>query len=135
MNHRLHGRGGWSVLIVALLCGSGAALAQGRLAPPAFVTCDRNALTSFKGRVVGLERGDRTTKLRMDTDDGTHERFTLRHARGEAFRLMYRGGQPFREADWSQVATAGGVKPGARATVWVCTGAANPTIDWEIPPE
>jgi hypothetical protein len=120
-------------LLVGSPWASPPVFAQGRLRPPTFVTCDRNALTSFTGRVTELKRGDRTTELRIATDDDTRESLTLRHLKGEANRLMYRGGRPFTEADWSQVATPDGVKPGVRATAWVCSGDANPIIDWEIP--
>jgi hypothetical protein len=116
---------------VLVLAGAAWASAQGRLRPPAFVTCDRNHLTAFTGRVTRLQRADETTSLKMETDDATHESFTLHHARGEAQRGFFFGGKPFTEADWSEIATADGVKPGARATVWVCQDQPNPIVDWE----
>ena len=66
------------------VASSGVAVAQGRLRPPAFVTCDRNHLTSFSGRVVSFDRDDDSTTLRMETDESTKEHFAIRHAGADA---------------------------------------------------
>ena len=57
---------------------------QGRLRPPAYVTCDRNRLTSYTGRVVSLERGHDRTIVRMETDESTREALVIRHPEGDA---------------------------------------------------
>jgi hypothetical protein len=107
--------------------------AQGRLRPPEFVTCDRNRLTSFTGRVVSLARASDTTTLRMETDESTKERFTLRHPGSDATAWFYLGGVPFTTADWTALLPAGRLRAGARATVWVCADEPNPRVDWEPP--
>ncbi len=109
------------------------ASAQGRLRPPAFVTCDRNHLTSFTGRVVSLERSSDTTTLRMETDENTKEVFTLRHAGADATAWFYLAGTPFTPADWATLLPGGTLRAGARATVWVCTDEPNPRVDWTLP--
>lgn len=121
-------------LLVALaLAGASAALvsAQGRLRPPEFVTCDRNHLTSFTGRVVFLARASDTTTLRMETDESTKERFTVRHPGADATAWFYQGGAPFAAADWAALLPAGRLRAGARATLWVCADEPNPRVDWE----
>ena len=42
-------------------------------------------------------------------------------------------GEPFVEADWAVILTAGRLRAGARATAWVCADETNPKIDWERP--
>lgn len=106
---------------------------EGRLRPPPFVTCDRNRLTSYTGRVVSLERGRDRTTLRIATDEDTRESLTLRHPGGDVLPSFRMGGEPFVEADWAQILTGGRLRPGARATAWVCADEANPKIDWERP--
>lgn len=106
-------------------------LAQARLRPPAFVTCDRNHLTSFTGRVVSLERDAAKTTLRMRTDWATDEPFVVAHPGGDATRWFFLDGQPFSPADWTALLPEGRLRDGARATVWVCDDQPNPTVNWE----
>jgi len=120
-------------LVLALLASSIAA-AQGRLRPPAFVTCDRNQLTSFTGRVTSLSRDAGTTRLVMDTDEATREQLTIRHPKGDATPWFYRAGQPFVQQDWAILLPGGKLRPDARATAWVCATETNPKIDWTLPP-
>jgi hypothetical protein len=121
------------LLLALVLAGEPAAIgsAQGRLRPPEFVTCDRNHLTSFSGRVVSLARASDTTTLRMETDESTKERFTLRHPGSEPTAWFYLGGVPFTAADWTALFPTGRLRAGARATVWVCADEPNPRVDWE----
>jgi len=119
-------------LVLALLTSSIVA-AQGRLRPPAFVTCDRNQLTSFTGRVVSLTRDADSTRLVMDTDEATRERITIRHPKGDATAWFYRAGHPFEPQDWAILLPAGRLRPDARATAWVCATETNPKIDWALP--
>ena len=95
------------------------------------MTCDRNQLTSFSGRVISLERASGSTKLRLASDEGTSERFTLKHPGSDASAWFYQGGVPFTAADWSALLPSGRLRPGARATVWVCANEPNPRVDWE----
>ena len=119
--------------LVLVLLASTALAAQGRLRPPSFVTCDRNQLTSFTGRVVSLSREADVTRLVMDTDDATRERLTIRHPKGDAAPWFYRAGQPFAARDWAVLLPGGTLRPDARATAWVCATEPNPRIDWVLP--
>ena len=107
----------------------------GRLRPPEALTCDRNKLTSFTGKVTQWSRDSSTAHLRMNTDADTREDFTVRFEKGmppEKWFLL--GGRVFRPEDWSQVELAQGrLRAEIQATVWVCEGGANPVIDWRIP--
>jgi hypothetical protein len=116
------------VLLATTLVG-----AQGRIAPPPFVTCDRNDLTSFTGRVVSLERTSASTTLRMETDENTKEAFTLRHPGADATAWFFLAGKSFTPADWAALLPGGRLRAGARATVWVCTDEPNPKVDWAPP--
>lgn len=111
-----------------------AASAQGRLRPPAFVTCDRNHLTSFTGRVIALSRGSGTTSLGLDTDERTREQFTLRHPGADASAWFYAAGRPFAPADWAALLPGGKLRVGTRATVWVCDNEANPRVEVTLSP-
>jgi hypothetical protein len=97
------------------------------------VSCDRNRLTSFTGRVAALERHRDFTVLRLETDESTRETLTLRHPDGNASAFFRMVGEPFAEADWEAILPSGRLRPGTRATAWVCAGEINPTIDWERP--
>ena len=119
-------------LVLALLAASAVA-AQGRLRPPAFVTCDRNQLTSFTGRVISLSRDADATRMVMDTDESTRETLTIRHPKGNPTAWFYRAGQPFVPQDWDVLLPGGRLRPDARATAWVCATETNPKIDWALP--
>ncbi len=106
---------------------------DGRLRPPGFVTCDRNHLTSYTGRVVSLDRSPDRTTLRIETDEATRESLVIRHPGGDVRRFFRMDGEPFAEADWTKILADGRLRPGARATAWVCTGQENPIVDWEHP--
>lgn len=123
------------VLVAASGCVAtpGIATAQGRLRPPAFVTCDRNHLTSYTGRVVSVERYHDSTTLRMETDENTSEHFTIRHDGADVTAWFFIGGRPFTPADWQILLPGGRLHAGARATVWVCADELNPKVDWEQP--
>ena len=119
-------------LVLALQVASAVA-AQGRLRPPAFVTCDRNQLTSFTGRVVSLSRDADATRMVMDTDESTQETLTIRHPKGNPAAWFYREGQPFVQQDWDVLLPGGRLRSDARATAWVCATETNPKIDWALP--
>ncbi len=106
---------------------------RGRLRPPAFVTCDPNRLTSYTGRVVSLDRSRDRTTVRIDTDESTRESLVIRHPGGGVLPFFRVGGEPFVEADWPQILSDERLRPGARATAWVCADRSNPIVDWERP--
>ena len=120
--------------LVLVLLASSIVAAQGRLRPPPFVTCDRNQLTSFTGRVVSLSRDADTTRLVMETDDSTREQITIRHPKGDPSAWFYRAGQPFAPQDWAVLLPGGRLRSDARATAWVCATETNPRIDWMLHP-
>jgi len=103
----------------------------GRLRPPDFVTCDRNHLTVFSGVVTAVVRGEGPTRLRLDSDEDTHEEFTLGEDPGR-FRVR---GKAFGEDGWQAVLQDGKAREGLRATVWVCDTEKTPLVDWEPPRE
>lgn len=123
------------MVLIALTGPSGEAV-QGRLRPPEAVTCDRNRLTAFSGTVAQWSRDDAGARLTLDTDAETRERFSLQFEKGRPpDRLFLLGGNAFRSEDWAKVEVSRGrVRPGMRATVWVCEGSANPIVDWRLPP-
>lgn len=104
---------------------------SGRLAPPAGVSCDRNKLTSYAGKVTKYRRQRGKTTLVMHTSADTIETVVVKHPRSsDPSRWYLIGGVPFTAADWNRIERRKGVlKPGTSAVAWVCTG--GPTIvDW-----
>jgi hypothetical protein len=123
----------YGLLVGALLAPDagarpGAAPARGRIAPPAQAACSSGSLTSYFGRVVGYKREASRTWLKIATDYGTVEVLTVPPG---AKHLLYRG-RAFGEGDWARIESKPGVlRPGTRATAWVCEGSAQaPLIDW-----
>jgi hypothetical protein len=53
--------------------------APGRVRPPDAVTCPRNNLTLYAGRVTALDRGTDVTTLTVATDWQTTERVSIPH--------------------------------------------------------
>lgn len=108
--------------------------ARQRLAPPESITCDRNALTVYSGRVTAYSRTRTRTTLTVATDWDTTERVTLRHLRGRkpSREFLYEG-RRFTAADWSRIeSTTGKLRAGVRANVWVCDDSrSNPIVDWQ----
>jgi hypothetical protein len=105
----------------------------GHLAPPPGVTCDRNHLTSWTGRVSDYQRDEQSIWIEISTDEHTVESTTIDH-RGfqDASTHFLLWGQPFRGSDWTAIeATPGILIDGMRATVWVCDDGKTPAvIDW-----
>jgi hypothetical protein len=107
-----------------LLTASIAPLVQGepgRVRPPASVTCPRNDLTVYTGRVTGLDRQKGATLLTIATDWKTTERVTIRHPESpdpDASFLLK--GKPFAKADWDVIAPKGTLGDAIRANAWVC---------------
>ena len=101
---------------------------RGRMAPPAQAACASGNLTSYFGRVVGYQRDAKRTWLKIATDYGTVEAVTVPAGTS---RFLFRG-QPFAAKDWARIEVKTGVlRPGTRATTWVCEGGTQaPLIDW-----
>lgn len=111
----------------------GQAPARERYRPPDKVTCPRNDLTSYQGRVIALDRRRGRTIIRLRTDWETTERVVLTHpdsADASAWFLLK--GQPFEPKDWSLIVTEKNqLRPGVRANAWVCRDGSNPIVDWQ----
>ena len=102
-----------------------------RLAPPAAVTCPRDHLTSYTGRVVSYRRTTEALVLTIRTDWDTTENVRLAPPRLDHLRV---GGAPFAAADWARIEPSPGhVRPDLRATAWVCDDGRPPVIDWQPP--
>jgi hypothetical protein len=103
-----------------------------RLRPPAGLKCDDNHLTSFTGKILYYQRRPGRISLRMRTDEATTESFTLRFPKtADASKWFLINSQPFQESDWTLVERARSrLRPGMRATVWVCDDGSTPIVDW-----
>jgi hypothetical protein len=112
---------------------------QGRLMPPATLSCDVNNTTSFTGRVLAYARSRKRIFLRLRTDEATTEQFTIGLSRNEAAsgKYLFRG-ESFKPEDWKKVELASNrLRQGMRATVWACYVNGEPKaelVDWR-PPE
>lgn len=106
----------------------------GRIRPPEGVTCPRDELTVYAGRVTSLLRQKGATSITIATDWQTIERVTIRHpeaADPDAW-LLFKG-KPFTPADWKDVAPKGTLRDGIRANAWVCRDGRNAIIDFTPP--
>jgi len=117
-------------IIVALLA-SAAQVAPGRMRPPDAVTCPRNDLTVYTGRVTSWDRKADSTSLTIATDWKTTEHVVIRHPGADAAASFLMKGKPFAKEDWAAISTGGNLKDTARASAWVCTDGRNPVVDWE----
>ena len=105
-----------------------------RLRPPAAVTCPRNDLTVYAGRVTNLDRQKAATSLTIVTDWKTTERVTIRHpdaADPDASFLIK--GKPFARTDWDVIAPNGTLRDNVRANAWVCRDG-RVVVDFALPP-
>ena len=111
--------------------------AADRLAPPAAVTCPRNDLTSYTGRVTAWSRREDETTLTIATDWETTETVTVKHAgTDDPSRSFLLNAKTFQSSDWAQIEeTKGKLKTGMRATAWVCDDGRQPIVDWQPPPK
>lgn len=111
--------------------GGASASRGGRLAPPAAVTCDRNQLTSYAGKVKTYKRQNGKTVLVIDTSADTTERVTLTHPDSDdPSRFFLIDGTPFTVRDWTRVEVRKGqLHPNMSAVAWVCSNGRN-VIDW-----
>jgi hypothetical protein len=123
-----------AALAAATVCTSAQQGAPGRVRPPAAVTCDRNDLTVYTGRVTSWDRKADSTTLTIATDWKTTEQVVIKYPVGAdpggSFLMQ---GKSFAREDWARIATDGKLKDGARASAWVCRDGRNPIVDWERP--
>jgi rhodanese-related sulfurtransferase len=111
--------------------GGASASRGGRLAPPAAVSCDRNQLTSYAGKVKSYKRQRGKTVLVIDTSADTTERVTLLHkGTDDPSRFYLIAGTPFTSRDWSRIERSKGqLHPNMSAVAWVCSNGTS-IIDW-----
>ena len=111
--------------------GGASASRGGRLAPPAAVSCDRNELTSYTGKVKSYQRQRDKTVLVIDTSADTTERVTLQHkGTDDPSRFYLIDGTPFTSRDWSRIEhKKGQLNPNMSAVAWVCNDG-RAYIDW-----
>lgn len=103
----------------------------GRLAPPAAVTCDRNKLTAYAGRIKSYKREKGKTTLVIDTSSGTTERVTLTHKNSDdASRFYLIDSTPFTARDWNRIERKKGeLLTNMSAVAWVCRDGST-IVDW-----
>jgi hypothetical protein len=104
-----------------------------RMRPPDVITCDRNHLTSYTGKVLSYSRRTGRTTLSIRTDWDTTETVTLNHPRSSnpAKWFLLRG-ETFKQSDWATIESSrSNLKPNMRVTAWVCDDGRNPIIDWQ----
>ena len=108
---------------------------DGRVLPPAAVTCDRNNLTIYPGTVLSYTRRADRIVVSIRTDYDTTETVTLRYARGSSpTRWFLLNGDKFERGDWSKIESAKGkLYPNMRVSAWVYTDGKKPVLDWQPP--
>jgi hypothetical protein len=115
--------------LLAVVLAGGLEERAPRLAPPAAVTCPRDQLTSYTGRVISYRRTAKALSLTIRTDWDTTENVRLAPPRLDKLRV---GGVPFTAKDWTRIEAAPGeLQPAVRATAWVCNDRRPPVIDWQ----
>ena len=107
----------------------------GRVRPPARITCDRNNLTVYAGKVLSYTRRSDRIALRIHTDSDTTETVTLRYPRGSSpSKWFLLNGEAFGRGDWSKIESSKGrLNPNMRVSAWVCTDGRKPILDWQPP--
>jgi hypothetical protein len=108
--------------------------APGRARPPDAVTCPRNNLTLYAGRVTALDRGKDATTLTIATDWQTTERVSIRHSESpDPDKSFLIKGKPFAPADWDAIAPKGTLREGMRANAWICSEPKGAIVDFYFP--
>src|SRR5262245_49001948 len=104
-------------LIISLLLPMSPGRAQ-RIRPPETVTCSRDHLTSFTGKVLSMKRQLGSTRIRMRTDEETSEQFNLRHDKDDPSEWFLMWGEKFTRDDWTRIETEKRqLRPNLRATI------------------
>jgi hypothetical protein len=98
--------------------------------PPDVLQCGRERLTAYIGTVTRLTREKNRTTIEIRTDWDTTERVVIGHPAEGPERWFLLRTKPFGAEGWKVIETAPGqLRPGIRASVWVCEGM-NPIVDW-----
>ena len=119
-------------LIISLLLPVPTPGGAQRIRPPEKVTCSRDHLTSFTGKVLSMKRQRGNTRIRMRTDEETSEQFTLRYDKDDASEWFLVWGEKFARDDWNRIENEKRqLRPNLRATIWVCDSGGNPVVDWQ----
>ena len=107
----------------------------GEPTPPSSVTCPRDHLTVFRGRVVQWSRTSGQSTMTIASDAGTTEIVVLKHpGTDDGSQYFLIDSQPFKPADWNRIEQKpGAFRPGVRASVWACDDGRQPIIDWQTP--
>jgi len=105
---------------------------QERIAPPAKVSCPRDHLTSYNGRVIYFNRRTGRTIITVRTDWDTTERVVIRHPRTDnPARWFLLQGETFKSTDWRLIEQGKNrLLPNLRANIWICDDGRNPVVDW-----
>lgn len=106
---------------------------DGRIRPPVAVTCDRNNLTSYAGKVTKYSRRAGLITMTIETDWDTTEVVTLRHPRNSnASKWFLFRGKTFRNSDWKKIESSyGRLRRDMRVTAWICNDGRRPIVDWQ----
>ncbi len=123
-------------LTLGALCGVDAKELAGGLPqrprPPASLTCTRDHLTVFQGRIIEYTRGKQDIAFRVRTDEETTENFTLKWDTSDnAEKWFLLRGEIFKIEDWKLIESAPGkLHDDMRIFVWVCDDGSKPVLDW-----
>lgn len=103
-----------------------------RLRPPTQITCSRDHLTSYQGRVIAYRHRKNHIFVRVRTDEETTETFSLKWTKNEKVEKWFLlRGEEFKAADWKLIERAPSrLIAGMRIIVWVCDDGSKPVFDW-----
>ena len=103
-----------------------------RVRPPEGFDCPLDWTTAYIGSVTRLTRERDRTILDLRTDWDTTERVVVSHAGSDGpERWFLLRGKPFAPDGWNAIESKPGqLRPGIRASAWVCLDRQNPVVDW-----
>ena len=103
-----------------------------RVRPPEGFECPLDWTTVYIGSVTRLTRERDRTILDIRTDWDTTERVVVSHAGSDGpDRWFLLRGKPFAPDGWTAIESKPGqLRPGMRASAWVCLDRQNPVVDW-----
>ena len=103
-----------------------------RVRPPEGFDCPLDWTTGYIGSVARLTREPDRTILDIRTDWDTTERVVVSHAGSDGpERWFLLRGKPFAPDGWNAIESKPGqLRPGIRASAWVCLDRQNPVVDW-----
>ena len=103
-----------------------------RSRPPEGFDCPLDWTTVYIGTVARLIRDRDRTVLDIRTDWDTSELVIVTHAAPDGpERWFLLRGKPFGPDGWKAIESKPGqLRPGIRASAWICLGRQNPLVDW-----